>query len=255
MKRLEAISVSQSLLRAGLEPTAAPGPFFAKRVMAVIRAEEDRLAAQGSTFWSPLQHLAARIAMAAAVLVMGLTIYAYTFSNSSDTGFGQHECSGVRACTAPATRSSTAIEGRSFDVVSGAHKCKVKAQQINPGATAVLLVIAVFVLGIAIGVLGTYLEGYRVFGSSMIHRTRPDHSPAAQQRGRQARVEQMTKDLNLTPDQQQKLDAALAQMSDDIRWNSPAVGGSNGSGAQTGTRRNSRDSDAGAGRKIRRNDA
>ena len=77
--------------------------------------------------------------------------------------------------------------------------------------TAVLLVIAVFVLGIALGVVGTYLEGYRVF-AGIGHRTRPDHSPAAQLRGRQARVEQMTKDLSLTADQQQKLDAALAQM-------------------------------------------
>jgi hypothetical protein len=78
---------------------------------------------------------------------------------------------------------------------------------------AVLLVIAVLVLGIALGVLGTYLEGYRVFGSGMMHRTRPDHSPAAQQRDRQARVEQLTKDLGLTADQQQKLDGTLTQMS------------------------------------------
>jgi hypothetical protein len=80
---LETISVSRSLLHAGLEPTAAPSPFFTKRVMAVIRAEEDRLAAQGSTFWSPMQHLAARIAMVAGVLVMALTIYAYTFNTST----------------------------------------------------------------------------------------------------------------------------------------------------------------------------
>jgi len=79
---------------------------------------------------------------------------------------------------------------------------------------AVLLVIAVLVLGIALGVLGTYLEGYRVFGSGMMHRPpRPDRSAAAQQHERQARVEQMTKDLSLTADQQQKLDAALTQMS------------------------------------------
>jgi Spy/CpxP family protein refolding chaperone len=79
---------------------------------------------------------------------------------------------------------------------------------------AVLLVIAVFVLGIALGVLGTYLEGYRVFGAAIVHRPpRPDRSPAAQQHEREARVEQMTKDLGLTPEQQQKLDAALTQMS------------------------------------------
>jgi hypothetical protein len=80
---LDAVSASRALLLAGLEPTAAPNPFFVKRVMAVIRAEEERQAAQGSIFWSPLQHLAARIAMVAGVVVMGLTIYAYTFSGSS----------------------------------------------------------------------------------------------------------------------------------------------------------------------------
>ena len=75
--------------------------------------------------------------------------------------------------------------------------------------TAVLLVVAVFVLGIALGVLGTYLEGYRVFGSGMLHRQPVDHSPAAQQRGRQARVDHMTKDLNLTADQQSKIKPIL----------------------------------------------
>ena len=67
---------------------------------------------------------------------------------------------------------------------------------------AVLLVLAVLVLGIALGVLGTYLEGYKVFGAALIHRTRPDRSPAAQQHDRQAKVEQMTKDLSLTAEQQ-----------------------------------------------------
>jgi len=80
---LEAVSTSRSLLRAGFEPTGAPGPFFAKRVMAVIRAEEERQASQGSIFWSPLQHLAARIAMGAGVIVMLLSVYAYTSHVSS----------------------------------------------------------------------------------------------------------------------------------------------------------------------------
>jgi negative regulator of sigma E activity len=80
---LEAVAVSQSLLRSALEPTVAPGPFFTKRVMAVIRAEEARQAAQGSIFWSPLRQLAARVAMTAAVIVMALTVYAF----SSRTAF------------------------------------------------------------------------------------------------------------------------------------------------------------------------
>jgi len=80
---LEAISLSRSLLHAGFEPTSAPSPFFAKRVMAVIRAEEQRQASRGSIFWNPLEHLAARLAMAAGVVVMALTVYAYASSVSS----------------------------------------------------------------------------------------------------------------------------------------------------------------------------
>jgi hypothetical protein len=80
---LDAISVSRSLLRAGFEPTAVPSPFFAKRVMATIRSEETQRA-QSSPFWSPLQHLAARIAMGAAVAVMALSAYAYSSTVSSD---------------------------------------------------------------------------------------------------------------------------------------------------------------------------
>jgi hypothetical protein len=82
---LDAVSTSRSLLLAGFEPTAAPSPFFTKRVMAVIRAEEQHQAAQGSIFWSPLQHLAARIAMGAAIVVMVLSVYAYA-SNVPSAG-------------------------------------------------------------------------------------------------------------------------------------------------------------------------
>lgn len=81
----------------------------------------------------------------------------------------------------------------------------------RPQRVAVLLVLAVFVLGVAIGVLGTYLEGYRVFGAGIMHRQPIDRSPAAQQHGRQARVDQLTKELSLTPDQQKLLDGILSQ--------------------------------------------
>jgi hypothetical protein len=90
---LDAISVSRSLLLAGFEPTAAPSPFFAKRVMATIRSEEAQRTLT-SPFWSPLQHLAARIAMGAGVAVMALTAYAYTFGNSSNV-----DSSGTNATT------------------------------------------------------------------------------------------------------------------------------------------------------------
>jgi len=82
----------------------------------------------------------------------------------------------------------------------------------NSRRAAVLLVIAVFVLGIALGVLGTYMEGYRVFGAGMLHRQPPDRSPAGQQHGRQVQVERYGKDWSLTPEQQKQLDSILAQM-------------------------------------------
>src|ERR1019366_4883579 len=90
---LETVALSQSLLRSGLEPTVAPGPFFTKRVMAVIRVEEARQAAQGSIFWSPLRHLAARMAMTAAVVVMALTIYAYSSGTAFSGVAAQNETS------------------------------------------------------------------------------------------------------------------------------------------------------------------
>jgi flagellar basal body-associated protein FliL len=76
-------------------------------------------------------------------------------------------------------------------------------------SVAILLVLAVFILGVALGSIGTYLEGYRVFGAP--RRPVPDRSPAGMQRGRQAQVERMTRDLTLTADQQKQLDSILSQ--------------------------------------------
>src|SRR5579862_2092289 len=76
---LDAASLSNALLRWGLEPTAAPGPWFAARVLSAIRAEEDRRTSQRQFFWLPLEHLSARMAIAAATVVMGLTIYVYAY--------------------------------------------------------------------------------------------------------------------------------------------------------------------------------
>jgi predicted anti-sigma-YlaC factor YlaD len=73
----EAVALSRSLLRSSLEPTAGPGPYFAPRVMAVIRAEENRLATQRLVFWHPLERLAGRMAVIAAAVVMALSFYVY----------------------------------------------------------------------------------------------------------------------------------------------------------------------------------
>jgi predicted anti-sigma-YlaC factor YlaD len=76
---LDAIAPSRALLRSGVQRVAAPGPFFAARVMAAIRAEEERLATQRNVFWRPLEHLAARLAIVSAMVVMALSFYIYAY--------------------------------------------------------------------------------------------------------------------------------------------------------------------------------
>jgi Spy/CpxP family protein refolding chaperone len=64
---------------------------------------------------------------------------------------------------------------------------------------AVLLVFLVFVLGIALGAVGTYVVTTRVLAA---------HAPAA--RGPANTMAVFTKDLNLTPDQQKQIQAILS---------------------------------------------
>ncbi len=69
---------------------------------------------------------------------------------------------------------------------------------------AVGWVLVVFMLGIALGALGTYMVGARVWGA------RPE---IQSHRDRHARmVEQLTHELNLTSAQQKQLEAILADM-------------------------------------------
>ncbi len=74
--------------------------------------------------------------------------------------------------------------------------------QIN--RRAVGWVLLVFLFGIALGALGTYLVGARVWGA------RPESQDHRDKRARV--VERFTRELNLTPDQQKQLDAILADM-------------------------------------------
>ena len=76
--------MARELLEASLEP-AVPGFGFSTRVMANIRATESRVA-QGSIFWRPLEHLAAKVALVAATVVLLLSFYVYGFvpRNGSD---------------------------------------------------------------------------------------------------------------------------------------------------------------------------
>jgi anti-sigma factor RsiW len=71
---VEAARQSTLLLRESLVPVQDPGPFFAKRVMTLIRAEEGRRALAGA-IWRPLETLAWRLALTAAIALAFLVGY------------------------------------------------------------------------------------------------------------------------------------------------------------------------------------
>lgn len=69
--------MARELLQSSLAP-AVPAFGFSTRVLATIRAEEASVA-QGSIFWRPLEHLAAKVALVAATVVLLLSFYVYGF--------------------------------------------------------------------------------------------------------------------------------------------------------------------------------
>ncbi len=71
---LQLASESSRLLRAMREPAEPVDPWFVRRTMLVIRAEEDRLAEEKS-FWKPMGALAWRFAMSAGLAVILLLGY------------------------------------------------------------------------------------------------------------------------------------------------------------------------------------
>ncbi len=72
---LESARLAQKLLFEDLVPAAEPVAAFATRVMAGIRAEEERR----QQFWRPLELLASRLALSAAALLMLLTVYVFEY--------------------------------------------------------------------------------------------------------------------------------------------------------------------------------
>jgi anti-sigma factor RsiW len=66
--------IGQQLLRKSSEPAVEPSPFFTRRVMAVIRVDEDR-AAERSSFWKPLEVLSLRAAWTASAALILLVTY------------------------------------------------------------------------------------------------------------------------------------------------------------------------------------
>lgn len=68
-----------NLLREAWEPASEPSLAFLSKVMARIRQEEVR-AKSPAAFWAPLEFLATRLSMTAAVVLLALSVYLMGFT-------------------------------------------------------------------------------------------------------------------------------------------------------------------------------
>lgn len=76
---LEDSRLAGNLLRQALEPSSEPRPAFLAGVMAKIQEEKAR-AESPAAFWKPLEFLASRLALTAAVLLLALSTYLVEFA-------------------------------------------------------------------------------------------------------------------------------------------------------------------------------
>jgi Phage related protein len=76
---LAAAQLSGQLLSAGSEPVVQPSAAFVTRVMASIREEEARRSAS-SAIWRPLETLASRFALVAAVVLLAISVFLGEFA-------------------------------------------------------------------------------------------------------------------------------------------------------------------------------
>jgi hypothetical protein len=76
---LETAVLASQLVRDAQRPRRVSSEAFVTRVMATIREQEARLAGPGS-IWRPLELLASRVALFAAVLLLGLSVYLAEFA-------------------------------------------------------------------------------------------------------------------------------------------------------------------------------
>ncbi len=72
---VELARIGAQLLRTGPRPMGEPGPAFASQVMARIRAEEEQRSAREDWFWRPLEALAWRMTLSAALALTLLVAY------------------------------------------------------------------------------------------------------------------------------------------------------------------------------------
>jgi len=76
-----------SLLRDAWEPTSEPSQAFLANVMARVRQEEAR-AKSPAAFWTPLEFLASRLSLSAAVVLLALSVYLVEFAPHRNVSLG-----------------------------------------------------------------------------------------------------------------------------------------------------------------------
>jgi len=76
---LEDARLAGDLLREAWEPASEPGRAFLANVMVRIREEEMR-AKSTAAFWAPLEFLASRLSLTAAVVLLALSVYLVEFA-------------------------------------------------------------------------------------------------------------------------------------------------------------------------------
>jgi hypothetical protein len=76
---LEDSKLAGSLLREAWEPASEPSREFLANVMARIRQEETREKSPAA-FWTPLEFLASRLSLTAAVVLLALSVYLVEFT-------------------------------------------------------------------------------------------------------------------------------------------------------------------------------
>ena len=84
---LEDSRLGGELLRDAWDPASAPSHAFVSNVMARIRQEEAR-SKSPAAFWKPLEFLASRVSLTAAVVLLALSVYLVEFAPSRSIAFG-----------------------------------------------------------------------------------------------------------------------------------------------------------------------
>ena len=84
---LEDSRLASSLLRGAWEPASEASQAFVANVMARIHREEER-AKSPAAFWAPLEFLASRLSLTAAVVLLALSVYLVEFAPSRTVTLG-----------------------------------------------------------------------------------------------------------------------------------------------------------------------